>query len=80
MQSEEELSVRTAASLQEAIDTVVQTFDYPGQLSIQYESIDGRKVTTIEIEREGEIETFELRFRPDEPNGNPVLRRVPEDQ
>lgn len=80
MSAEEELSVRTAASLQEAIDTIVQTFDYPEQLSIRYRSVDGRKLTSIEIEGEHGTETFEMRFRADEPNENPVLTRVTDDQ
>lgn len=78
MESTNELSVRTAASVQEAIDSIVQMFDHPEQLSIQYSSSDGHKVTTIEIEDEEVVETFELQFRADKPNESPVLKRITE--
>ncbi|WP_436343694.1 hypothetical protein [Natronorubrum sp. FCH18a] len=76
MSTEDELSVRTVSSLQEAIDSIVQAFDYPRQLSIQYASVDGRKVTTIEIEGDRGVETFEMQFKGNEPDDNPVLKRV----
>ncbi|WP_306055352.1 hypothetical protein [Natronococcus wangiae] len=80
MRAETELSVRTASSVQEAIDAIVQAFDYPERLSVEYASADGRKATTIEIERDERIEKFELEFRANEPNENPVLKRLTEDQ
>lgn len=79
METEDELSVRTAALLQEAIDLIVQTFDYPEQLSVQYSSVDGQKVTVIEIEREYGIETYKMEFQGDDPDRNPVLKRVPDE-
>lgn len=76
MGPKDELSLRTASSVQEAIDSVVQTFDHPERLSVQYSSADGEKVTTIEIEDEGTVETFELQFQADQPDEKPVLKRI----
>lgn len=76
MESKDNLSLRTASSVQEAIDLVVQIFDHPEQLSIQYSSSGGQKVTTLEIEDEGIVEIFELQFQADKPDESPVLKRI----
>lgn len=76
MKPTDELSDRAASSIQEAIDSIVQAFDYPEELSMEYTSTDGRKVTQIEINREDNSEKFEVQFRGNEPDEEPVLRRI----
>lgn len=62
MTEEQPCPVDNASQLQEAIDSIVQTFDYPGTLSIQYTYDDDAKRTIFEI-RTGEREiNYELRY------------------
>lgn len=59
----EELNPASNASqLQEAIDTIVRTFDHPLRFSLDYSFDDGTKRTILEIGTpDGEI-TYELRY------------------
>jgi hypothetical protein len=63
-----------AAQLQEAIDTIAQTFDYPPSLSIHHEPTAQAKQTTIELEATGE--TFELSYQGTDDEAEPELVRL----
>lgn len=49
-----------AAQLQEAIDTIVQTFDHPDAISIEYTFVDGVKQTKFHVPTEDGETTYEL--------------------
>lgn len=54
--------VDTAPQLQEAIDVIVQTFDYPAALSIEYTFDAGTKRTTFVIQTAEENTIYELQY------------------
>jgi hypothetical protein len=51
-----------ASQLQEAIDRIVQTFDHPAALSIEYHFDTGTKRTAFEIQTSDDVLTYELRY------------------
>lgn len=51
-----------ASQLQEAIDVIVQTFDYPAALSIEYTCDAGTKRTAFEIQIAEEETTYDLYY------------------
>lgn len=62
MTEEQPSPIDRASQLQEAIDSIVGTFDYPGTLSIEYTYDGDTKRTVFEIqERERKI-GYELRY------------------
>lgn len=67
---------KQASRLQEAIDTIAQTFDHPGSLSIDYTNSEGVKRSTIEVETPDGSLTYELRFAAQDDNTEPQLHRV----
>ncbi|UPV77148.1 hypothetical protein M0R89_23185 (plasmid) [Halorussus limi] len=65
-----------AAQLQEAIDTIVQTFDYPAELSIQYSFIEGTKRTEVEIQTSEAVATYELVYDGERDEAEPELTQI----
>lgn len=70
------LALESASKLQEAIDTVVQTFDHPDAVSIDYAFEDGTKRTTFEIGQSGEGITYELVYEGRADETEPKLRKT----
>lgn len=62
-----------ASQLQEALDTVAQTFDCPSNLSIRYTTTDGTKRTTFEIEAPNDESAYELRYDGHDDESEPEL-------
>lgn len=62
-----------ASQLQEAIDTIAQTFDHPDSLSIQYTFEEGEKQTIFTIQRADGQNTYRLRYDGSEADSEPVL-------
>ncbi len=65
-----------AAELQEAIDTIVQTFDHPVELSIHYSFEEGTKRTEIEIQTSEAVATYELVYDGGRDDAEPDLTRI----
>lgn len=65
-----------ASQLQEAIDTIVQTFDYPSSVSVDYEAADGTKRTTFEVSTPEGGATYELVYDGSEDDAEPTLSSV----
>ena len=62
MTGERSLPAHKAAQLQEALDMIAQTFDYPASLSIRYTTTDGAKRTRFEIDGPNGESVYELRY------------------
>lgn len=58
--TESQPDLTDAAQLQEALDMILQRFEYPSSVSVEYEYIDGSKRSTFCIERPDETLTYEL--------------------
>lgn len=67
---------KQASRLQEAIDTIAQTFDHPRSLSINYTNSEGVKRSTIEVETPDGMLTYELRFAARDDETEPQLHRI----
>lgn len=76
MTEDRSLPGRRGSRLQEAIDTIVQTFDYPSELTIQYTVTDGKKRTTFEVESPDGGTTFELHYDGRDTEVEPELTRL----
>lgn len=50
-----------ASTLQEAIDTLVASFDYPAELTVDYQSMGDERGSTIQVTDGGTVRTFTLR-------------------
>lgn len=68
------------SQLQEAIDTIAQSFDHPDTISITYTSEDGRKRTTIEVATEGHAVTYELGYDGRDDDAEPELKVIDNDE
>lgn len=68
--------VQNAGQLQEAIDMIVQTFDYPDSVSIHHTVADGIKQTQFEIETAADTHLFELTFDAHDDDAEPELTRT----
>lgn len=77
MNRESNLSDR-AATLQEAIDSIVQTFGHPEALKLSYENTGQEKRTIIEFADDAETVTYELRFDGSEADNEPELVSIRE--
>lgn len=74
--TEEQLSpVDSASQLQEAIDSIVRTFDYPGTLSIEYTSDGATKRTVFEIRTEEREISYELHYNGHDEGIEPQLTK-----
>lgn len=67
-----------AATLQESVDAIVQTFEHPQALELTYESDGQEKRTIIHVDRGEGTETYELRFDASEDGNEPGIVPVPE--
>lgn len=65
----------SASQLQEAIDTIVQTFQHPPEISIKYTVSEGAKQTLIEVQRTDEESTYELVYNGELGESEPELTR-----
>lgn len=65
-----------SAQLQEAIDMIVRTFEYPETISIKYTLEDSEKRTIFEITTTDGSITYELSHRGDNDEAEPELVRV----
>lgn len=67
-----------AATLQEAVDKFVHTFEHPQTLDLHYESEGQEKQTAITVDDGDDAVTYELRFDGSEDENEPALRFVSE--
>lgn len=67
-----------ASRLQEAIDTIAQTFDHPPELSIETTAGNGVRRTTFVISAEGDERTFVLGYDGRSDDSEPRLERPEE--
>lgn len=67
-----------AATVQEAIDTIVQAFDYPQAFELTYTSEKGTKRSIIEISDGEPGMTYELRFDGGQEDTEPTLTTIQE--
>lgn len=68
--------IDSTSQLQEAIVTIVQTFEYPSSISIEYEGGSGTKRTEFSVtETDGDI-VYELVFGGSEDEAEPELFRI----
>lgn len=65
--------VEKAPQLQEAIDVVVQVFDYPPDLSIRYNGSESTKRTRFEVDTGDGTSTYELRYDGRDEDADPEL-------
>lgn len=68
----------SAATLQEAIDTVAQVFSHPVEMELHYRGDSGEKLTAITVTDGDETATYELRFDGSDDRNEPTLRAVRE--
>jgi hypothetical protein len=65
-----------ASQLQEAIDILVQMFDHPSTLSIEYHFDTGTKQTVFEVQTAEDVLTYELRYEGQHDEMEPeIIRR-----
>lgn len=76
MRDNQQYPPRSTSQLQEAIDTIVQSFGHPGAISVDYTFEDGQKRTTIEIPTEEDRVVYELIYDGQDDNAEPELRPV----
>lgn len=69
-----------ASQLQEAIDTIVQSFGHPEAISITYRFEDGEKRTTIEVPTGDADSTYTLIHDGQDDDAEPELRSVDVDE
>jgi hypothetical protein len=72
----DQLPTERASQLQEAIDTIVRTFDYPTDISIEYASEDGTKRTRFIVNITDEERTYELSYDGTDEETEPELIRL----
>lgn len=65
-----------APQVQEAIDTILQSFDHPRTLSLQYTSDEGIKRTRIEVTTHAGAKAYELVYDGRQEDQEPELSRV----
>lgn len=65
-----------APQVQEAIDTILQSFDHPRTMSLEYTSNEGTKRTQIEVTTDAGAETYELVYDGRRDDQEPELSRV----
>jgi hypothetical protein len=64
------------AQLQEAIDTVVNVFDHPEELSVNYTFENGTKRTIIEVSTGEDRNTYELVYDGQDEDTEPELNSI----
>lgn len=69
----------TSSQLQEAVDTIVQSFGHPDAVSLTHTLEDGIKRTRFEISDGDETACYELVYDGQDDDAEPQLRRVEED-
>jgi len=67
------VAIDQAAKLQEAIDTIVQSFGHPASLQIHYTATAGEKRTTFDLESSSR--TVELTYDGRDDDAEPRLTR-----
>lgn len=65
-----------ASQLQEAIDAIVQSFDHPAEISIDYRADHGQKQTIFDILASDGDETYELVYDGRDDAAEPELTQV----
>jgi hypothetical protein len=65
-----------AGQLQEAIDMIAQTFEYPDKLTIQHTVTDGAKRTRFEVETDEIVRIFELTYDGHDDTAEPEFTRI----
>lgn len=65
-----------ASRLQEAIDTIVQAFDHPSSMSVEYDTEEGTKRTIFEVTTTDGQVTYELVYDGRTADAEPHLTRV----
>lgn len=67
---------RRASQLQEAIDTIVQSFDHPDSVSLEYSFEGGQKRTELEIVSTERITIYELIYNTQDDEAEPELTQI----
>lgn len=70
----------STSQLQEAIDTIVQSFGHPETISVTYTFEDGHKRTIIEVPTGDGTTTYELVYDGQDDDAEPELKSVDEDE
>lgn len=74
--SEKRPLTESASQLQEAIDTLVQSFEYPASMSIEYAVDDGTKRTVFTVETADETAKYEVVYDGATDEAEPELSRL----
>lgn len=69
----------STSQLQEAIDTIVQSFGHPETISVTYAFENGQKQTRIEVPAGDGTTTYELVYDGQDDNAEPEIKSVTED-
>lgn len=67
---------RSPSQLQEAIDTIVRTFDHPETISIDHTFEGGQKRTTFEVATAEGAVTYELVYEGHDDGAEPELTQL----
>lgn len=70
----------STSQLQEAIDTIVQSFGHPETISITYTFEDGQKRTMIEVPTGDDTTTYKLVYDGQDDDAEPALKSLGEDE
>lgn len=71
---------KSSSQLQEAIDTIVQSFGHPETITISYTFESGQKRTTIEVPTDSGSTTYELVYDGRDDDTEPELKPVDTDE
>jgi hypothetical protein len=69
----------STSQLQEAIDTIVQSFGHPETVSVTYTLEGGQKRTLIEVSTDDGTTIYELVYDGQDDDAEPELKSVEED-
>ena len=65
-----------AAVLQEAIDRIVQKFDYPDSITLETQSETSNRETRVEVQEAGQTDTYVLEYDGSDDANEPCLRPI----
>lgn len=70
----------TSSQLQEAVDSIVQSFGHPDAISLTHTLEDGIKRTRFEISDGDDTTCYELVYNGQDDDAEPQFRRIAEDE
>lgn len=74
--SRKDRSLQHVSQLQEAIDTIVQAFDHPSSMTMDYEVDGNTKRTRFEVATTDGYTTYELVYEGLDDDAEPSLSRI----